>query len=180
MQCWLSSARIPPASQALAASWWGDPAACPLYYPCSLFQPTQSALLSFPSLCFPLLSTAWHNNSLRPNLVPVTLPLGSESWRHHQNPACLGGKRCDRCPWNNSPSPATWVFALIIFAKRRQFCFYSLWFVLCFCFTSVSCSDIDVFLRKSSCASGFLFSFMTLRENICCCCSLTICLQLFL
>lgn len=62
--------------------------------------------------------------------------------------------------------------------KRRLLCFYSWCLALCFSFTSVSCSDTDVFLRKSSCASGFLFSFMTLRENICCCCCLAIFLQL--
>lgn len=91
----------------------------------------------------------------------TTTTSGHLSGRFHQNSACLGGKSCDCCPWNNSPSLATWVFPLIRFARRRLFCFHCLCFELCFCFTSVSCSDIDVFLWKSSCASGFLFSFMT-------------------
>lgn len=76
--------------------------------------------------------------------------------------------------------PITQVFIWILISKWRLFCIYSFHFVLCFPFTRASCSDIDVFLRKSSCASGFLFSFMILRENICYCCSLTICLQLSL
>lgn len=64
-----------------------------------LVLPMPSALLSFP------ISASIAGHSMAQPLPQPKPCTRSKSWRQNQNPACLGGKRCDCCPWNSSPSP---------------------------------------------------------------------------
>lgn len=136
-----------------------------------------------PSLCFPLPSTAWSNKTLTARPCACYLALVHASRADITGMSISWWKKTSVLPLKQQPITSYLGILPSSHCKKEIYLFIylnSLLFVLCFHFTSPSCSDIDVFLWKSSCASGSLLSFMILRENICCCCSLIICLQLSL